>query len=415
MEKKVRTYNLLILFIFPGCVFGADVNTLGKINVTSNQSTVKAVSNGVYASGDTFGMRSNAVIAAFSANPDSKFNYPIVGFSYLMQMGKYLDRDSVGLYADNTSSPYKRWEIVHNVTYTPTSFSAKAYDLINIKPGMLIDTVNTPKWSSYVVAVQDRKVITAGWVNTKTGHLGTPDNGIDLVINPITKIWATNFNIFLQKNGRVSKSVIQENALVNNNITDPQYVNGIDTVILPQSKFGGTASFLSRSANSGEKQQWKYGFLSLGAINSFVSSDTGDRSPEISFHDTSTSANGMVFEGRNKANSILWKKEGKVTAAITPDGLISRYGMLTSLIKNDTALSTDFSRYIFNNDKVIDITLPPEKDITSGYTIKLVKTTNYDIIIKSSDETKINKNDSLKVNGVWTKDIFFFNGEWYFY
>lgn len=72
-----------------------------------------------------------------------------------------------------------------------------------------------------------------GWVNTATGHLGTPPDGYGLVINPITKIWAANFNAFLEENSQSNSLVVQENGVVNNKLGNPMAVNGIDTVILP--------------------------------------------------------------------------------------------------------------------------------------------------------------------------------------
>lgn len=407
--------HLFIVILFSADALGAEESALGKLNTQDGQLEYKTLSNSFYASKDTFGMRANAVVAAFSANSNSLFDYPITGFSYLMQMGKYLDRDSVGLYADNTSPPFKKWELVNGVTYTPTSFMAKNYNTESLRPGMLVDTNSEPKWSSYIVSVKKDKIITAGWVNTKNGHLGTPENGTDLIVNPITKIWATNFNIFFPPHGRSDKGVVQENAIVNNSVMNPKFINGIDVVILPQSKFGGTSAFISRSANNGNEQQWEYGFLSLGAVNSFVSSDSGKKSPEISFHENSASINGMVFEGRNKINSILWKSKGKISASIGPDGEFSMLSLRTSFVTNNTNLATDYSRYVFQNKTKIEVILPDTNFLNPGFTLKLVKTSNADIILKTKDKTNINGQSFVLTEGQWSKDIFFYNNEWFFY
>jgi len=175
------------------------VNNAGRIIEFSPAELNKSFSTGYYAARNTYGMRSNAVIAAFKANADNPFDYPIVGFESLKAMGKYRDRDSVAIYADNTSPASKTWEKITEADYTPTSFTSHSIDVDKIKPGMLIDTNHSPKWSSYVVSVKSGKVITAGWVNSANGHLGTPANGIGLAINPLTKIWAANFNIFFLK------------------------------------------------------------------------------------------------------------------------------------------------------------------------------------------------------------------------
>lgn len=400
-----------------GLVNDVSYNEKGKITVNDSNSVNSDVFSSVYAAKDTYGMRANAVVAAFSANSERPFDYPVLGFNGLAQMATYKDRDSVGLYADNTSLPFKSWEIIKNVSYDKTSFIAKNYNTSKLKAGMLVETDSSPSWSSYIFSVSNDIIETSGWVNNLTGELGTPNNGSGLVINPITKIWATNFNVFFPENGRAKKGVVQENGLINNNVDNPSAISGIDTVVLPQSKFGGMAAYLARSADSGGKQQWNYGFLSKGSKVGFLSSDSGTHSPDVSFHESSSANDGLIFDGKNKSSSVLWKQNDKITAKIDPNGLISLVGYKTTMIRNNAKLSLDYARYIINNDATIYLTLPERAKIIDGFTMKILKVGNdsADIIINSPDSANINGKNELTLSGKWSKEIVYYSGEWFIY
>ncbi|MCQ6498736.1 hypothetical protein NPQ29_02190 [Raoultella planticola] len=419
---NLRSFLLPFIVFLPTCVLSAEnvsSNNIGRILLKDSNSIDKNVLSSVYASKDTYGMRSNAVVAAFSANPEKPFDFPILGFSGVMQMAKYKDRDSVSLYADNTALPFKSWERVKSANYTATSFTTEESTALNLKPGMLVETGHEPSWSSYIISIVGNKVITSGWVNNSTGHLGIPKDGSGLVVNPITKIWATNFNIFFPEGGRANKGVIQENGLINNNIDNPSTISGLDTVVLPQSKFGGTAAYLARSADSGGKQQWTYGFLSSGSKISFLSSDSGIHYPEISFHDSSSANNGLVFDGKNKSNSILWKDgNNNITAKIDPTGRISMIGYKTREIKDSSKLTTDFSRYIVENNSEINLILPDSKNIIDGFTLKIVKVGGESSIVNIRTPDNVSINGEMKVlslSGRWNKEVIYYNKQWFFY
>ncbi|EIY5222837.1 hypothetical protein [Klebsiella variicola] len=423
MKLVVNSYRLELLiftlFLTPALSLADNSvpNNTGRISVENEDFLKENVSKGIYASKNTFGMRSNAVVAAFSANSLKPFDYPILGFEWLKQMAIYKDRDSVSLYADNTSLPFKSWEIISSVTYGPTWFSSEGYDTSNLRPGMLLETKEEESWSAYIVSIQNEKIITSGWVNTKTGHLGTPNKGVPLIINPITKIWATNFNLFFPANGRAQKGVIQENGLINNNVSKPSSISGLDTVVLPQSEYGGYSAYLARSAESGQKQQWTYGFLSRGSKVGFTSTDSAVHSPEISFHESSSANNGLVFDGKNKSNSILWKSNNKITAKIDPNGLVSMVGYKTKSINEDSTISLDYAQYIFDNQKNITILLPKSSELIDGFTIRLLKTGNDKSIIqfKAFDDNKVNGLSELTLNGQWRKEAIYYNGQWFIY
>ncbi|HEC2597220.1 hypothetical protein M3B69_19735 [Raoultella ornithinolytica] len=411
--------KIITLFFFMSIPTSAyanevNVNNLGRI-VDLDPKMKSSIGTGYFASKDTYGMRSNAVVAAFSANPQKPFDYPIVGFEGIMQMAKYKDRDSVTLYSDNSSPPFKLWEKISTALYTPTSFSSKGYDTSHLKAGMLIDTMHDPKWSSYIVSIHKDKVITSGWVNSRTGRLGTPENGIGLIVNPLTKIWAVNNNIFFPENGKAKNGVIQENGIINNDVKNPNAINGLDTVVLPQSRYGGTAAYLARSADRGGKQQWAYGFISQGAKSNFVSSNSAIHNPDVSFHDMSSAYYGILFDGSNKKSSIAWKnKSGTIVTAIDPEGKIESFSLKTKLVTNNSYVTNDYSRYLIRGNETITLLLPNTKSIIDGFTVKISKLSKGLLIIKAQPGQLINDgSNEVSLEGVSNKDLFFTNGNWY--
>lgn len=407
--------NFLILFSSDCFSDTIKTNAIGSIDPTKSLISPKIASN-FFAARNTYGMRSNAVIAAFQANSERPFDFPILGFTDVSDMANYSDRDSVSLYADNTAPSLKPWEVIKNTRFTKNALISDEIDESKIKTGMIIDTDEKEKWSTYIIKVDNNKVITAGWINSKTKNKGIPRDGTRVFINPTTKIWATNFNIFLPENSLANSAVIQENGLINANIQHPQTLNGIDTVVLPQSKYGGTAAYLARSAVDGYKQKWLVGFMSQGNEVNFRSSDSLVSSPEVGFWEDSNSQNGLVFSGKNQQSSILWKAEDRVLASIDPHGLINKIGYKTQTISDDTDLSDQVGRYIINSNKDIILKLPRKNQVFPGYSIKISKVrTNSNITFITTDKNvMINGNTKETLNEKqWNKEAIFDGTNWF--
>ncbi|AYM89683.1 hypothetical protein D9980_03310 [Serratia sp. 3ACOL1] len=379
---------------------------MGRIDGIHDDSPQFA--RGFYASRDTFGMRANAVASAVRANPSDPYTYPVIGLNFVQGLHEYRDRDSVGFYADNTSPPFKSWEIIKYATYTPTSFSSISIDASKIKPGMIIDTMHNPKWSTYVVRVSEKKVITSGWVNAKTGSLGTPENGIGLTINPITKVWAVNFNALLPSTGRADKLTIQENGIINNKVENPPAVNGVDTVILPQSKFGGTIAYWARSATSGFKKQWNVGFMANGSktANFFSANGVKDNNTDTGFLENSTADNGMVFSGANKKSAVEFRYLGKVTTKLSPDGKIEKIAYKTKIITQTSKLTDDYARYIIKATSDISIILPNAENLPDGYTLEIYNFTGHSVNFSGKEKITNAKTLSTRMTAI------FVDGEW---
>lgn len=406
VKNKIITASVLLLTA--GAAF-ANQENIGLMGRVKNPSTSDLFASGIYAAKDTFGMRANAVVLAARANAPDNNAYPVNGFNYTKALSRYGSRDSVGLYADNSSIPFKTWERISSASYTPTSVTSSDIDASKVKVGMIMDTDSNPSWSGYVVSVNGNKIITNGWVNNSTKRMGTPPQKTGLIINPATKVWATNFNIFLNEGGRAKAGVIQENGLINNSVNNPNELNGLDTVILPGSKFGGTAAYLSRSARNGNKQQWLIGFASQGAKNAnFYSTDASpDKSTNTGYMENSSAVSGLVFSGKNKVSSVEWRKDGKVTARISPDGKLMKVVYSTKLVNDSTNISDAYFKYIINTNKNISLTLPSSKNIIDGYTVEIDNFSGNKITFSSDAKINISKNESSSMHAT------FAGGEWF--
>ena len=405
----------LLLFLFlaeaPLVVHGQDIkfNYLGK-PITTFEGYSPIYLKGAYAAKDTFGMRQNAVVASFKANSGNPFSFPILGLNSLYDLTRYMDRDSVALYADNTAPNFKAWEIISDAKITATSIVSDYIDNQKVQPGMIIETQSNPKWTTYVVSVSKGKIITSGWVNMKTKHMGTPNTNV-IILNPLTKIWAANFNITLPSDSRAIKGVVQENGVVNNKIKSG-IVNGVDTVILPYSKFGGASAYVARSANTGFNQQWNAGYLSLGNKYNFVSRNTNVNNSLVSYLDASNSDIGLQFSGNNKKQSIEWLNGEKVTASISPSGQLQKINYKTSTITKSAKLTDDNSRYIFLTHENIIVTLPDTDDLIDGYTLKLSSFGDGAYKIKFESKLAIKGNVDLK-NDNWSKELIYYDKQWF--
>ncbi|UNK74398.1 hypothetical protein [Raoultella planticola] len=407
---------LFFLYIpFLNAAEHTEFNALGKPMSSSNYIGDKYQGESFYGGRYTYGMRKNAVVSTFIANNSNPLNVPVLGLGSVSALAGYLDRDSVALYAENNSPPFKSWEKIESPKITPTSVSDNKISPDNIKVGMIIETISEPKWATYVVSVKQGKITTAGWINLETKHMGTPENGTSLVVNPITKIWATNFNLIFPSNGRANKGVIQENGVINNSVNKKVMVNGVDTVILPQSKAGGNMAYLARSTSFGNAQRWEVGFASIGNKISFSSRDNRVNSPDISFYDESKSRIGFLFNGNNTAHSLAWKNGDVISASLSPTGQIEKINFKTKLIKNTVKLTSDIGRYMISASRDITLTLPNEGELTDGYTLKLTNISQTASIINLTSESgkSINGTHEFAMkSGGWNVEAIYFDNEW---
>lgn len=145
----------------------------------------------------TFGYFEKAAVNWAIAN-EPNGRPQILGILNDNQLAVYQDRDSAAYYASNFAPPPT--QTVAAASFTSTTVTLTAPAVTGVVPGMLIDTNDAVKFSARITAIsQDRMTLTvSGWFrmgNTAPGQVptGTPT----LFLNPTTKIWAHNANVFI--------------------------------------------------------------------------------------------------------------------------------------------------------------------------------------------------------------------------
>lgn len=151
----------------------------------------------------TWGNRERA--AGWSLMVNNEDGRPAVsGFTSDNAMANYVNFDHVGLFVSMRGSRKFFYTTAANTTYT--EFTVTAPEITSeqeVKPGMLISTSHSPRFKGRVMAVDfDTNTITVSrWVAEGNGADGQiPASGVRALINGADKLWAANFNLFIDAN-----------------------------------------------------------------------------------------------------------------------------------------------------------------------------------------------------------------------
>lgn len=216
-------------------------------------------------------------------NPEMDAIAEVTGVPTEAGFGAYEDRDTVGLYVDNTSQP--ALIVAPTATYTATTatIGAQSADVLKrLRVGMFIDTGHSPNrytgilhsWSA------DGSVLTVGgWylVNNLVNPASTPPGTTGLSVNAYLKIWAHNANIYLMANGAAKGGTLLEGGIYNyRGDATPNLTNienrtwGIDMPSLGTGTYRNQAAFINRG-------KWVYGHTSFGdTLYPFAAFDEGN-------------------------------------------------------------------------------------------------------------------------------------------
>ncbi|HAT1665154.1 TPA: hypothetical protein I8Y34_004429 [Raoultella ornithinolytica] len=152
---------------------------------------------------ETWGNRERA--AGWSLMVNNEDGRPAVsGFSSDNAMAYYVNFDQVALFVSMRGSRKFFYTTAANTTYT--EFTVTAPEITSeqeVKPGMLISTSHSPRFKGRVMAVDfDTNTITVSrWVAEGNGADGQiPASGVRALINGADKLWAGNFNLFIDAN-----------------------------------------------------------------------------------------------------------------------------------------------------------------------------------------------------------------------
>lgn len=121
----------------------------------------------------------------------------VIGISNNAQIASYASRDSVAVYIANTAPA-----IMYTLTapnYTATTVTCPTpVNISKLRVGMFIDTAHATKYTGFITAwAPDGSSITVSAWYLNGGGAGTPANGINAFVNPITKIWGVNGGVTL--------------------------------------------------------------------------------------------------------------------------------------------------------------------------------------------------------------------------
>ena len=281
--------------------------------------------NGKRVNAETNGILDHAVGFAVNANRGLGKPAAVMGITHPNQLSSYLDRDTVGFYAENKSpAPIT----CVGASYTATTLLlVSAVDVSKLRVGMIIDTAHSPnKYSGIVTGWNDAGTVVnvSAWyeVTGLTGVASTPPSPATAYINATTKTWAFNGNVELASDSHATKAAGFELGIRNNKISPgigaalstTSYIWCYDAV-----NFGPNNASIGYLARNG----FLYGFHSGGAIESaFVAGARNGVAPVTCFETLCNSSyqinckpdgTNSVFAVRNTGQVQL----GNVSTAAT--------------------------------------------------------------------------------------------------
>lgn len=215
----------------------------------------------------TFGRYENACALTATINSglgQTRENTQIMGTSD-SGLATYQDRDHVALHV-SASSFAPTTTTAGSTTYSSTSITAPEISAATHKPGTIIDTLHGTPYVGVIRSVSGTTAIVGGWYLYGTGVAGTPAGGTAARINPNTKIWGGNVNLFLTTGGQATKGVGIELGISASKTGSGANTWGYDAITL-----GGeapAAHFISRGIRTvsflAQNSGGSFGFLSDG-------------------------------------------------------------------------------------------------------------------------------------------------------
>lgn len=153
----------------------------------------------------TFGIYEQAAgmsVSINSTDAQTRQNTQILGTTTQGLASTYNDRDHVGTYIQAWS--YAPDTTDATTTYSATTLTNTTVSTLNtagkLLPGMIIDTQHATPYTGRIQSVTGNVITVDAWYLRVTGVAGTPANGTGVTINPNTKIWGQNTNLFLAGN-----------------------------------------------------------------------------------------------------------------------------------------------------------------------------------------------------------------------
>ena len=256
VEQKIEVFSSLEDYGESKTEFG--MNSTVEATVLSDTTNVDEdflLPRNLSVAKELYGIRRNACVQSIRANSgNSGFNAQITGVTSTQGLADYGSVDNVSLFTDITNTPYSAWEVVDTPSYSSNGFTATGLDFTKMKKGMVVRTLHpTPFWG-FITSISSSTdtVNVIEWRKTGSTSSETPAAGHGLVINPVDKLWAANFNVELPLGSRCQNAAVAEYGIINNNNADPTSMNILDLLILGQSTYGVTSAVFAHSASAGK-------------------------------------------------------------------------------------------------------------------------------------------------------------------
>lgn len=257
LTQEIDTGGKQIIWILSGMAEIVGPNYLsGRLNI-----------DGIRTSSDTYGTGDYGCGFAVVANAPKAQNARILELTTPAKLSKFLSRDSVGLYAENTSKAPEVNMPDAGTTYTATGAAFSTPIGVNrLRVGMIVDTKHSPKYSGFLTGWTTTSITVSAWYLVDGSEVaGTPPDGFGFYISPITKTWAGNLNVFLDDNSIVGGAGVREATGLEIGVfdtstgTQPLSV-GVD--VIPLGNRSGKFAFWGRGPSVGSSYGWESTFLS---------------------------------------------------------------------------------------------------------------------------------------------------------
>ena len=339
----------------------------------------------------------------------------VCGFRSPSDVSSYADRDSAIMYVDGT---LPTCEILEVINFTVDSVKVVG-DTSSIEVGMIIDCMNqselnpfnqSTKFSGFVTEVIGQTIKVNGWYQQGNSASGQVPNKDRIIINPVTKLWTMNNNLFLNADSFGWGGVIAEYGLYNRKSiatgNENYRLSGIDLI-----NYDGVCEYgySIRNSNTKETTKTKIGFKADKTVNSFKSINAKSAgfmsdNDNIGF---SSNNNRVGFKSNETdANVAFQNKDGRFK--------VSGFGTINNLLLNRKVYGSNST--IAPYDAFLHIvgsgthTLPSPSNFPYAY-IKILAQT--DVTIEGAMFT--NTGDiTTKSLGAWrTLELYSDGTKWY--
>lgn len=320
----------------------------------------------------------------------------VCGFREHSDLHLYPDRDSVIMYVDGVLPKCEILEVIEfGVDYVTFNGS-----ISEIEPGMIIDCMNQSeidnfyqheKYSGFVTDIIDNKIFVSGWYQYKNPNSGQIPDKNRIIINPVTRLWGTNINVFLPADSFGWGGVGCEYGLWNSKsvATNEDYYQlcGVDVA-----NFEGVCGtgYLIRKAGDGDSNKILIGFQSKDAEQGFVS----ERS-KIGFN-------------ANVGDSDIAYKTNNDKFVVYGDGTLRSMYVRRSNNASNSAINPDSGFFHFVDSGVHTL---PSASQYGGAHIKIVA--KNDCTINGDMVTNSGAINSVQLNAWITLELYSDASHWY--